>query len=143
MGVEKKMVRASALVLAFCMLFDPRASWTEKTQKHMIVDLVKNTETTQKQMIVDWVKKKSLTKDQAIALNSSPFFSGKCTGDKFSGCTPAIDFDADCGVVGSVDDSNVRDVVESPTACIIDSQSVKSAEKGGPVLILTGLMQAN
>ena len=31
----------------------------------------------------------------------------------------------------------------SPTACIIDSQSVKSAEKGGPVLILTGLMQAN
>jgi len=72
--VEKKMVRASALVLAFCMLFDPRASWAEKTQKHMIVDLVKNTETTQKQMIVDWVKKKLLTKDQAIALNSSPFF---------------------------------------------------------------------
>jgi hypothetical protein len=31
----------------------------------------------------------------------------------------------------------------SPTACIIDSQSVKSAEKGGPVLILTGSMQAN
>ena len=31
----------------------------------------------------------------------------------------------------------------SPSACIIDSQSVKSAEKGGPVLILTGLMQAN
>ena len=31
----------------------------------------------------------------------------------------------------------------SPTACVIDSQSVKSAEKGGPVLILTGLMQAN
>ena len=26
----------------------------------------------------------------------------------------------------------------SPTACIIDSQSVKSAEKGGPALILTG-----
>src|SRR5271168_1469321 len=31
----------------------------------------------------------------------------------------------------------------SPTACIIDSQSVKSAEKGGPVLILTGSTQAN
>ena len=31
----------------------------------------------------------------------------------------------------------------SPSACIIDSQSVKSAEKGGPVLILTGSMQAN
>ena len=31
----------------------------------------------------------------------------------------------------------------SPTACIIDSQSVKSAEKGGPTLILTGSMQAN
>src|ERR1017187_4757892 len=31
----------------------------------------------------------------------------------------------------------------SPTACIIDSQSVKSAEKGGPVLIRTDLMQAN
>ena len=31
----------------------------------------------------------------------------------------------------------------SPTACIIDSQSVKSAEKGGPMLIPTGLMQAN
>src|SRR5436190_10408663 len=31
----------------------------------------------------------------------------------------------------------------SPTACVIDSQSVKSAEKGGPALILTGSMQAN
>src|SRR6202049_1756820 len=31
----------------------------------------------------------------------------------------------------------------SPTACIIDSQSVKSAEKGGPALILMGSMQAN
>ena len=31
----------------------------------------------------------------------------------------------------------------SPTACIIDSQCVKSAEKGGPVLILTGSIQAN
>jgi transposase len=31
----------------------------------------------------------------------------------------------------------------SPTACIIDSQSVKSAEKGGPALILTGSMQAS
>ena len=31
----------------------------------------------------------------------------------------------------------------SPTACIIDSQSVKSAEKGGPVLIPTGSMRAN
>jgi len=30
----------------------------------------------------------------------------------------------------------------SPTACIIDSQSVKSAEKGGPVLIRRGTMQA-
>jgi transposase len=29
----------------------------------------------------------------------------------------------------------------SPTACIIDSQSVKSAEKGGPVSILTGSMR--
>src|ERR1700682_1046424 len=29
----------------------------------------------------------------------------------------------------------------SPTACIIDSQSVKSAEKGGPALILTGSMR--
>jgi transposase len=31
----------------------------------------------------------------------------------------------------------------SPTACIIDSQRVKSAEKGGPMLIHTGLMRAN
>jgi hypothetical protein len=31
----------------------------------------------------------------------------------------------------------------SPTACIIDSQSVKSAEKGGPNMILTGSMRAN
>ena len=31
----------------------------------------------------------------------------------------------------------------SPTAAIIDSQSVKSAEKGGPALILTGSMRAN
>jgi hypothetical protein len=31
----------------------------------------------------------------------------------------------------------------SPTACIIDSQSVKSAEKGGPVLTRTGLMAAS
>ena len=31
----------------------------------------------------------------------------------------------------------------SPTACIIDSQSVKSAEKGGPVSIRTGLMPAS
>jgi transposase len=31
----------------------------------------------------------------------------------------------------------------SPTACIIDSQSVKSAEKGGRVLIRTGSMRAN
>ena len=30
----------------------------------------------------------------------------------------------------------------SPTACIIDSQSVKSAEKGGPASIRTGLMRA-
>jgi len=30
-----------------------------------------------------------------------------------------------------------------PTACIIDSQSVKSAEKGGPVLIRRALMRAN
>jgi transposase len=30
----------------------------------------------------------------------------------------------------------------SPTACIIDSQSVKSVEKGGPVLIRTAMMQA-
>ena len=30
----------------------------------------------------------------------------------------------------------------SPTAAIIDSQSVKSAEKGGPALIRTGTMQA-
>ena len=29
----------------------------------------------------------------------------------------------------------------SPTACIIDSQSVKSAEKGGPASIRTGLMR--
>jgi transposase len=29
----------------------------------------------------------------------------------------------------------------SPTACIIDSQSVKSAEKGGPALIPKGMMQ--
>jgi len=32
---------------------------------------------------------------------------------------------------------------ESPTACIIDSQSVKSAEKGGPASIRTGSMPAN
>jgi transposase len=31
----------------------------------------------------------------------------------------------------------------SPTACIIDSQSVKSAEKGGPALIPTALMRAS
>ena len=31
----------------------------------------------------------------------------------------------------------------SPTACIIDSQSVKSAEKGGPASIRTGSMRAN
>lgn len=31
----------------------------------------------------------------------------------------------------------------SPTACIIDSQSVKSAEKGGRALIRTDLMRAN
>jgi transposase len=31
----------------------------------------------------------------------------------------------------------------SPTACIIDSQSVKSAEKGGRVLIRTALTRAN
>jgi transposase len=31
----------------------------------------------------------------------------------------------------------------SPTAWISDSQSVKSAEKGGPALILMGSMQAN
>ena len=30
-----------------------------------------------------------------------------------------------------------------PSACIIDSKSVKSAEKGGAVLIRTGLMRAN
>jgi transposase len=30
----------------------------------------------------------------------------------------------------------------SPTACIIDSQSVKSAEKGGPKLILRAMMRA-
>ena len=38
-----------------------------------------------------------------------------------------------------------RDLLEreaSPTACIIDSQSVKSAEKGGPALIRTATMQA-
>lgn len=31
----------------------------------------------------------------------------------------------------------------NPTACIIDSQSVKSAEKGGPPLIRRALMRAN
>jgi transposase len=31
----------------------------------------------------------------------------------------------------------------SPTACIVDSQSVKSAEKGGPALIRTALTQAS
>jgi transposase len=31
----------------------------------------------------------------------------------------------------------------NPTTCIIDSQSVKSAEKGGPALIRTGSMRAN
>ena len=31
----------------------------------------------------------------------------------------------------------------SPTACIIDSQSVKSAEKGGPASIRTGSMRAS
>ena len=30
----------------------------------------------------------------------------------------------------------------SPTACVIDSQSVKSAEKGGPALIRTAMMRA-
>jgi len=36
-----------------------------------------------------------------------------------------------------------RDRTASPTACIIDSQSVKSAEKGGPALIRRALTQAN
>ena len=31
----------------------------------------------------------------------------------------------------------------SPTACIVDSQSVKSGEKGGPASIRTALMRAN
>ena len=31
----------------------------------------------------------------------------------------------------------------SPTACIVDSQSVKSAEKGAPASIPMGLMEAN
>ena len=30
----------------------------------------------------------------------------------------------------------------SPTGCVIDSQSVKSAEKGGPALICMGMMRA-
>jgi transposase len=30
----------------------------------------------------------------------------------------------------------------SPTACVIDSQSVKSAEKGGPASIHPGMMRA-
>jgi len=30
----------------------------------------------------------------------------------------------------------------SPTACVIDSQSIKSAEKGGPALIRMGMMRA-
>jgi transposase len=30
----------------------------------------------------------------------------------------------------------------SPTACVIDGQSVKSAEKGGPALIRMGMMRA-
>jgi transposase len=30
----------------------------------------------------------------------------------------------------------------SPTACVIDSQSVKSAEKGGPISTRTAMMQA-
>ena len=30
----------------------------------------------------------------------------------------------------------------SPTACVIDSQSVKSAEKGGPALIRMAMMRA-
>ena len=32
---------------------------------------------------------------------------------------------------------------QSPSACIIDSQSVKSAEKGGPTLILRALTREN
>lgn len=36
-----------------------------------------------------------------------------------------------------------QDRARSPTACIIDSQSVKSAEKGGGRLIRQALMQAN
>ena len=39
-----------------------------------------------------------------------------------------------------------RDLAEreaSPTACIVDSQSVKSAEKGGPASIHTATMQAS
>jgi transposase len=31
----------------------------------------------------------------------------------------------------------------SPSACIVDSQSVKSAEKGGPTLTHTALTEAN
>ena len=30
----------------------------------------------------------------------------------------------------------------NPTACIVDSQSVKSAEKGGPISTRTAMMQA-
>ena len=39
-----------------------------------------------------------------------------------------------------------RDLAEreaSPTACIVDSQSVKGAEKGGPASIHTALTQAS
>ena len=35
------------------------------------------------------------------------------------------------------------DLEASPTACIVDSQSVKSAEKGGPASIRPALTQAN
>jgi len=35
------------------------------------------------------------------------------------------------------------DLEASPTACILESQSVKSAEKGGPASIRLALMQAN
>jgi transposase len=36
----------------------------------------------------------------------------------------------------------IHHALASPTTCVIDSQSVKSAEKGGPALIQAAMMQA-
>ena len=53
------------------------------------------------------------------------------------------DYDGTLGKIHYALYQKCRDLADrqaSPTACIIDSQSVKSAEKGGPVSIPRGMM---